>query len=80
MSREDVRNNEITLNDGRNYSRRGYELSDHRTIIKRYRRDSRHSFDSDDSFDSIPNPMTFHNYAKRQRFSETDDEADNYVR
>lgn len=80
MSREDGHSNEIAFTEGRNYIRRGRELADHRTITKRYRRDSRHSFDSDDSSDSIPNPMTFHNYAKRRRFSGTEDESENYIR
>lgn len=50
-------------------------------LLKRYRRESRYSYDSDDSSeDCIPSPMTFHNYAKRRRFSGTEDESENYIR
>lgn len=77
INREDARSNEAI----RNHIRRGREPSVRRTIIKRYRRESRYSYDSDDlSEDCIPSPMTFHNYAKRRRFSGTEDESENYIR
>lgn len=47
-------------------------------IMKRYRHEASVSSDSDNSSDSTSSPMAFHNYAKRRRLSETEDE--NYIR
>lgn len=52
------------------------QLTERRINIKRIRHEIRVSSDSDDSSDS--GPMVFHNYAKRRRNSETEDE--NYTR
>lgn len=56
--------------------------SENRNTIKYLRRMSRMSYESDDneSSDSIPSPMAFHNYAKRQKFNDSDDESERYIR
>lgn len=54
--------------------------TEHRVITKRYRSKDAFSSESDDSSDSIPNPMIFHNYAKRRRCSNSEDDTDKYIR
>lgn len=54
--------------------------AENRAIIKRHRHEHDFSSESDDSLDSTPNPMTFHNYAKRRKFSQSDDDTDKYTR
>lgn len=76
INREDARSrDEVASSDDRNHIRErdGDQLSGNRTNIKRYRHERRVTSDSDDSSDG-PSPMVFHNYAKRRRFSETEDE------
>lgn len=53
-------------------------INNNNNIIKRYRHETNVSSDSDNSSDSTSSPMAFHNYAKRRRMSETEDE--NYIR
>lgn len=53
-------------------------INNNNNIIKRYRHETEVSSDSDNSSDSISSPMAFHNYAKRRRLSESEDE--NYIR
>lgn len=64
--------------------RRGRECipysAERRNIIKRIRRETRISYDSDDSSNSIPSPMSFHNYAKRQKFNDSEDDDEKYIR
>lgn len=79
--RDDVRCNEVILNGGKINIKRNRDLLDRRIINERHRCATRIFYDSDDSSSSsIPSPMTFHNYAKRQRFSVTENEAENYIR
>lgn len=79
-NRDVVQRCEVSLNEDKNQMKRNRETSDRRNIIKRYRRETRIVYDSDESSNSIPSPMTFHNYAKRRRFSQTEDESENYIR
>lgn len=73
-NRDEVQTCEGLLNGEKNQMKRS------RNIIKRYRRETRIIYDNDESSNSIPSPMTFHNYAKRRRFSEMEDESENYIR
>lgn len=57
-----------------------YSSENHNTI-KYLNRMKRMSYDSDDdSSNSIPSPMSFHNYAKRQKYSDSEDESEKYIR
>lgn len=83
MRRDDERRHDVVeSSDDKNRLRD--QLSEHRihnnnsSSIKRHRRDVEVSSDSDNSSDSNSSPMAFHNYAKRRRMSETEDE--NYIR
>lgn len=78
-NRENESSNNIDSN--RKENRLGEEIvsypPDRRNIIKRFRREARMSYESEDSSDSISSvttPMSFHNYAKRQKFDESDDD------
>lgn len=84
-SQENETNDELESNEKANQGRRGREFipysSERRNIIKRIRRETRMSYDSDDSSsNSIPSPMSFHNYAKRQKFNDSEDDDEKYIR
>lgn len=77
-SRDDERRNQVVVgsSDDKNRMRGDKDhLSECRiSNNKRYRHETRVSSDSDNSSDSVPSPMVFHNYAKRRRLSGMDDE------
>lgn len=76
INREDERNkSDVASSDDKIRNREnGDQLSERRITIKRYRHESRVTRISSLSDDSSDSPMVFHNYAKRRRFSETEDE------
>lgn len=82
---ENETNDGLDSNEKENQGRRASEFipysSERRNIIKRIRRETRMSYDSDDSSsNSIPSPMSFHNYAKRQKFNDSEDDDEKYIR
>lgn len=83
-NRENESNDETDSSEKESQGRRGRECipfsAERRNIIKRIRRETRMSYDSDDSSNSIPSPMSFHNYAKRQKLSVSDDDDEKYIR
>lgn len=81
VGRQIIRDDEVVSSDDLNRTQGDRDqLTERRINIKRIRHEIRVSSDGDDSSDSdsIPGPMVFHNYAKRRRYSETEDE--NYIR
>lgn len=81
MGRQSNRKNESTdESEKESQGRRVRECvpysTEHRNIIKRIRRETRMSYDSDDSSNSISSPMSFHNYAKRRKVSISEDDDD----
>lgn len=84
LNRKDEASDEVASSAKNRHIRRDGEhvpnSSERRTSLKRRSRENRIFYESDDSSSSIPSPMTFHNYAKRRKFSESDDDSENYIR
>lgn len=79
VGRRHSRDDEVASSDDKNCIQGDRDqMSERRINIKRNRHEIRVASDCDDSLESMPSPMVFHNYAKRRRFSETEDE--NYIR
>lgn len=80
MGRQNGATNVMVSSEKTNHNRKVTESasssSERRNIIKHFRRENRMSYESDDSLQSIPSPMTFHNYAKRRKYSESEDDSD----
>ncbi|XP_031629098.1 uncharacterized protein LOC116344621 [Contarinia nasturtii] len=83
VGRQENRENQPS-NEKDTYNRLGGEFvpysSDRRNKIKRCRRETRMSYESEDSSDSssipsVSTPMSFHNYAKRQKFVDSEDDV-----
>ncbi|XP_055326928.1 uncharacterized protein LOC129580491 [Sitodiplosis mosellana] len=81
-NRENDSNDEMESSENESQGRRSRECipysTERRNIIKRIR-ETRMSYDSDDSSNSIPSPMSFHNYAKRQKFNDSEDDDEKYI-
>lgn len=84
-NRENESSDEMESSEKESQGRRVREFipysTERRNIIKRMRRETRMSYDSDDSSsNSIPSPMSFHNYAKRRKISVSENDDEKYIR